>query len=366
MSHASVIEHEFSTPGRAGAFSAPERVFSIVGKKGISRKEVDDKLIDIDAYGEHREFRRRKNYNPFYIYRRRQQTQADLIEVGDFAKENDGVKFLLVLLNAFSRKVWVFPLKNKSASTVKQALETWLGKVQSPQTLLVDGGKEFWNNPVKKLLRDHNIRLNLASGKHKAGMVERANKTLQILIYKYMRHNERWRYLDALPNLVKTYNRREHRTLGMSPNEAHKKENEIKVRSILMERYMKRKKKNQPPLLKIGDFVRRHIEPRSRISPDTRSYWMNFSKEIFRIRKINQRMAVPMYYLESCLSGKDIARAYYRNELQPIGKDIFKVEKVLRHRQRSGKREVLVKWMGFGSHWNSWIDATAVTRNYEQ
>jgi len=64
----------------------------------------------------------------------------------EFAKFNDGYKYLLTVIDMFSKYGWIIPLKNKTGNATALALKTIFRK---PQRLWVDKGKEFYNKDVK-------------------------------------------------------------------------------------------------------------------------------------------------------------------------------------------------------------------------
>lgn len=291
------IQRAYTTPGNSLAFSAPERIAKHFGVKVSEVKEV---LEHIDGYTLHREYKQPKQYNPYYVHNRREQIQMDLIDISKIKAANDGVRFLLVLIDIMTKKVWVYALKKKSASTVKRALTHWLNNLDEfPKIIKSDQGTEFTNLLVQQLLRSNNIEWQSASGTLKACIAERVNKTLQILIYKYLSENESIRYLDVLPQLIKTYNTRGHKTLeNMSPNEADRPENEGRIQAIFHARYAKLAETRRQPRLQVGNVVRVKTDPK-KITSSSRAYAEQFHGEFFSIMRINRTLAVPLYYLRS-------------------------------------------------------------------
>lgn len=348
---------DYRTPGHPAAFSAPA---TLARHSGVSQNEAKDALEHVDSYVLHREYKRPRTFNPYYIYEKRKLVQADLIDIQRISNENDGVKHLFLLIDVFTRKVWVIPLQSKQANSVKTALMNWTNSLgrDLPEVLEVDGGKEFWNNQVKTFLASKNITLQLAVGTSKAAYAERANKSIQILIYKYLTDRETLRYIDELDNLVQTYNSRGHRSLNyMSPNEAETKEDQ--VRAIAIQRFQKIKPRL--PKFNIGDLVRVKIDAK-KITDASRAYAEQFEGEYFTIHDINHNLPIPLYEIKSDDTGEIIKGSFYAEELQRvrIKDNVFKVDRVLAERGRGRNKEYKVRWKWYGSQWDSWVPASQV------
>ena len=356
------VTRAYTKPGHPVAFSAPARVAEHFR---ISKEKAREILEHSEGYTLHREYKQPRQYNPYYVHGRREQVQADLIDTNLISARNDGVKFLLVLIDIFTKRVWLYPLENKRAVTMRNVLRQWLNSLDvAPAKLMTDRGWEFANAPVRQLLASHNVEWQPANGMLKACIAERVNKTLQILIYKYLSENETTRYIDVLPQLVDTYNKRGHRTLeNMSPLEADLPENEARVQAIFHERYEKLGRERKPPKFEVGTLVRIKVLAK-KITNEARAYAEQFKGEYFKIARINRTVAVPLYYLRSVDDGELIEGGFYANELQRIRGDVYKIETVLRRRVRRGVREIFVKWKYFGPRWNEWIPADSVVRVY--
>ena len=66
----------------------------------------------------------------------------------------------------------------------------------------------------------------------------------------------------------------------------------------------------------------------------------------------NVKNTVPWTYVISDLKGEEIIGAFYEKELQKNNKQEFRIEKVIK---RKGNK-LYVKWKGYDSSFNSWID----------
>ena len=85
-----------------------------------------------------------------------EQLDLDLLSMVNLAEENDGVKYLLFAIDVFSRKIWVKPLKNKTAKSALSAVRDILKEVH-PKKIRSDDGSEFANKWCKFFCNDKNI-----------------------------------------------------------------------------------------------------------------------------------------------------------------------------------------------------------------
>ena len=79
--------------------------------------------------------------------------EADLAFIQDVAKGNDGVNYLLVVIDVFSKYVWVRPMKNKTARSLLEVFDSILRKGRKPEKLRTDKGTEFLNETFQQYLK---------------------------------------------------------------------------------------------------------------------------------------------------------------------------------------------------------------------
>ena len=143
-------------------------------------------------------------------------------------------------------------------------------------------------------------------------------------------------YIDELDDIVNKYNNKKHKTIQMKP---------IDVKDNTYIDFGNEVNDNDPKF-KVGDHVR--ISKYKNIF--AKSYTPNWSEEIFVIKKI--RNTVRWTYVIDDLNGKEITRPFYERELQKIGQQEFRIEKVIR---KKGDK-LYVKWKRYDNSFNSWID----------
>ena len=112
---------------------------------------------------------------------------ADLGDMQLISKFNKGFRFLLCVIDIFSKYALVVPLKDKKSVSIVDVLQKVLdGSNRKPNKIWVDKGKEFYNNSFKKWLKDNNIEIHSIHNEEKSVVVERFIRTVKTKIYKYI------------------------------------------------------------------------------------------------------------------------------------------------------------------------------------
>ena len=110
---------------------------------------------------------------------------ADLADMQLINKFNEGFRFLLCVIDIFSKYDWVVLLKDKK-SAVNAFQSILRDSNRKPNKLWVDKGCEFYNNYFKKWLKDIDIVMYSTHNEGKSVVTERFIRTLKNKIYKYM------------------------------------------------------------------------------------------------------------------------------------------------------------------------------------
>lgn len=371
------IREFYLDPSHPISFTSPGAAYDFFGGR-VSLERLRRILSSLDPYTLHREYKKPKNYNLFYAYRRRTHFQADLIDISELHRANSFYRYLLVIIDVFTRKIWVLPLKKKTASNTEESFSAWLKMLDQDEQrdvsksrkryLYTDRGKEFTNARVDKLFKDNNFVLYFSQrGLNKAAIAERVNKTLQTRIYKYLTYTGRKRFIDVLPNIVNAYNNSKHRTLEkMTPNSADLPQMREKVQSIHNTRYnkvyFKMLARRKAKSFKKGDYVLIKVNGGKRIGKEARAYTPSFQTGLHVVTGVSSRMPVKLYTVFSMEKGTEVPGKFYANELTAVNKLKFKIERVLRQRRRGNITERFVKLEGLHQRFNSWVPTTAIDR----
>lgn len=140
------------------------------------------------------------------------------------------IGMLLLLLNNFTKYAWAVPMKTKQPSDLVNAFSEALDKIGIPKQIYSDFEGAMQSDEFIMLLNKHNIKhITTIAGAHG---VERFNRTLKtnIQIRLDAMGLDRDKWLEQFKPVINKYNNTSHSTIGMSPNEARKKSNEIVVK----------------------------------------------------------------------------------------------------------------------------------------
>ena len=252
------------------------------------------------------------------------------------SKYNKGIRFLLCVIDTFSKYACVVPLKDKKGISIVKAFQIILKQSNSrqrakgtsvkhlkPNKIWVDKGSEFYNADFKKWLRDNDIVIYSTHNEGKSVVAERFIRTLKSKIYKYMTSKNV--YIDKLDDIVDEYNNTYRTTIKMKP---------INVKDNT---YINADKEinNKEPKFKVSDRVR--ISKYKNIF--AKGYMPNWSEEVFVIKKVKN--TVPWTYVINDLNDEEIIGTFYEKELQKTNQEELRIEKVIKRKCN----KIYVEWI---------------------
>lgn len=194
-------------------------LFNKVRKNGITLEQVRSFLKDQEVAQVHQESKGKPIYGQIWASAYGEQYHADLCDLQKFSGSNRGYKFLLCVIDVYSRKAWVKPLKMKPDTI--EAMEEIFKEAQPPKVIQTDAGTEFLNKKFKVMMTRHKTNHVVAAvGDHnRMGMVERFNRTIKSRLQKYMTATRKNEWIEVLDDIVENYNNSKHRSINQSPNQ---------------------------------------------------------------------------------------------------------------------------------------------------
>jgi len=203
---------------------------------------------------------------------------ADLVEMRAFSESNHRVRYLLTVIDVFSKYGWILPLKDKTGKSVADAFKQIFQKSKrKPEKLWTGKGRDFYNIHVKEL----GVELHSTENEEKSSVAERWNRTMKEKMFKCFAANNTNKYTDVLDDFFERYNNTRHSSIKMTPVEASKKENEVRVYRNLYPGLTRRPMRVK---FKIGDKVR--ILKKKGLFE--KGFTPNWTEEAFTVSKIQR------------------------------------------------------------------------------
>lgn len=208
-------------------YTSATRLLQVAKSRGIDvkLKQVRAFLAKQQVAQIHQTTHREREYLHIVSPNLDERWQADLIEFPKLSKDNNGHRYILTIVDVYSRYAWCIPLKDKQGKTVADALEELFQKGRRPlSSFTSDSGSEFANKHVKRLLKRYNVRQYTSqTGDHeRLGMIERFNRTLKTYLARYFTATNATTWVNVLPSFVRNYNSQKHRMTGRAPKDVVK------------------------------------------------------------------------------------------------------------------------------------------------
>jgi hypothetical protein len=272
----------------------------------IRRKDVGDFLKSQKVY----QITRPQNHienKPILATSPNERWGIDCINMVSYANANGGIdrgiKFILTVVDYFSRKVWLRPLNTQTAVNVRNALVNLIQETKTyPRIIQADNGSEF-QRETSDWMKEHNIVYikTLSYSPESNGLVEGKNKIVRKVLREIMirRNSRNWtNYLQICADLMNT---QRNGTTKENPNDIWKEGHEIqgeKNQSVIRlheRRIASAVKNNTTEEYKVGDYVRvkmatLYSSVRKIIkSGDKKLLVVNYSPTLYQIKSILQK-----------------------------------------------------------------------------
>jgi len=349
----------FNAASPAG-FSGKSKLKHILKGK-VSPQSINKWLSRTDTYTLHKPIKKRFKRRKYVVSGINALWQCDLTELLQFAKYNNGYKYILLKIDVFSRKASAIQLKTKSASDVTNAFKDILKSENSfPDQLQTDKGKEFFNSKFQSMLSSYNIHHYASENQEiKASLVERLQRTLKSRLFRYFTHSNSYQWIDVLQDFIDSYNKTVHSSIGIKPIDISAKNQE----EIWQRIYNPDNFSSANIIFKFspGDKVR--ISKYSTVF--AKGYTPLWSEEIFTVKE-RHYTDPPVYSLQD-ESGSKLKGTWYEQELQYVQTEnnMYKIEAIVGKRKINGKIQYLVRWKGYPQSFDSYVDKKDMIGDYK-
>jgi hypothetical protein len=173
----------------------------------VSRRVVDDFIA---RKGENQIFQQRRPSDGVTAPKDETEFQMDLI---DFRASPSGrFRNILILVQVFTRRVFLRQITNKQPATVERALKELLDRAGPVKVISSDRGGEFLNGDVSRLLERRGIahRLKNPEQRNALSVLDRTVQTIKLRLSKVLTARNKSRWDQEIKAVENSYNTTSH------------------------------------------------------------------------------------------------------------------------------------------------------------
>jgi len=314
----------------------------------VKKKDVKEFLDKQATVQIHKKTNRNKANKPITTTSEHIFYNMDLLDMQAYSKKNEGYKYILVIIDIFTRKLWCEPMKNKTAKETTQVFTKMLDYMPKPKVIMSDEGPEFHGDMDAAMEKDGILHVEAQSGDHnRLGIINRVCQTLKKALHKHFTTTGNQKWVDYLKQFVSSYNKTEHTGLHcQSPNDAEKYIGQAQVLHAEAIEGKKALHKTKAHEFKVGDYARVMMYK----DKFKRGYEANYSHEVYQVTEVNGDSITlvngktyrPDQILKADKASADVdeakkVRKEHKKELELKSEDI-KQENIVEPKSKEAKR----------------------------
>ena len=185
------LEKIYFDPSHPGSFKGVNKLHKAIkdeGKYTIPLNKVKRWLQNQESFSLHKPLCRAFPHLKVIVGGLNDQYKVDLAGMQKLKDKNDGVQFLLIIIDVFSRFMWVEPLENKLEESVINAFQHIFQRAKKPRCLRTDKGGEFTRRKIQDYFNSINVEHWTAhNDEMKANFAERVIQMLKQSLWGYIR-----------------------------------------------------------------------------------------------------------------------------------------------------------------------------------
>lgn len=274
---------------------------------GLTKHEIEETLHTLIPDQLHRQLPPKRVIKHITAQRYGERFQADLVDMSKYGWHNQGYNWMLTVIDIYSRRAWAFKLKRKESNQVIEAIRPLLIS-ERVKLLHTDNGSEFTSNEFKAMCQSLKVKQIFGPpySPHSQGHIERFNRTIKSMLFKYFTWNQTKIWIDVLDKFVDRYNNTTHSATLMKPIT---KEAKREFRPIHLDPIPPNKKHE------VGEIVRLALRqnPNYRKKIFEKKYTVQWTKDTYQITNTKGDM-----YRVKNVKDPSIRKWISQNDLQVI------------------------------------------------
>jgi hypothetical protein len=322
-------------------FPAVQRLYKLLKQDGhkITTKDIQSFLNKQKEYEmlKVKQTKKKKLQGHITAITYKENAQLDIYDLSKYESKNKGYKYMLALIDVFTRKAFIRPMKNKNISDVLLNLkDIFITDDYIPHVITSDTDKTFMSAEVQKLFQKYDIFHDaiIAGNDHRVlGIIDRLALTLKMIFSKIFIRYEKAVWINHIKNVIEQYNNSPHSSLdGLTPNDATKLQYQHDVASINRSKISNKKVVS---LFKVGDNVRIRLTQGFRKGTEPR-----YTDNVYQVVSVDgQRVTLNnnKTYIDS-----DVIITYTTDTQSNVIEEINKTSRHARRKKKAGVSDINV------------------------
>ena len=252
----------------------------------ITKKEIDDFLVSrVEQQQTTIQSNRKKLLGKIVAYRPLSLIQMDIFDMQNYTRTNKGYKYILCIIDVFTRKVWTYSMKKKDNENVQESFKKFLQQSgiqnNTPTILMSDNDSTFINKSFQEILEKNKIihQPNIIDDHHALGLIDRFARTIKTIFTRLFVQTKSDNWIDHIDEIVGNYNNNGHTSIdNIKPNDAFLKKNLKKIYNINYEKSLFNISVSD---IDVNDKVRIKLKGKFRKGTDAR-----YTDEVYTVTKV--------------------------------------------------------------------------------
>jgi len=252
----------------------------------ITKKEIDDFLVSrVEQQQTTIQSNRKKLLGKIVAYRPLSLIQMDIFDMQNYTRTNKGYKYILCIIDVFTRKVWTYAMKKKDNDNVQESFKKFLQQSgiqnNTPTILMSDNDSTFINKSFQEILEKNKIihQPNIIDDHHALGLIDRFARTIKTIFTRLFVQTKSDNWIDHIDEIVANYNNNGHTSIdNIKPNDAFLKKNLKKIYNINYEKSLFNISVSD---IDVNDKVRIKLKGKFRKGTDAR-----YTDEVYTVTKV--------------------------------------------------------------------------------
>lgn len=356
----SYLDSIYSDPTHPASFGGIDVLYQFVKqdkKFKFNKGEIIDFLQSRPTYTSRTNKRRPRRFPPVTTGGVNELIMSDVA----YMPKSGHKRFILGVIDGFSRKIKAKALTNIKAKTVVPALLELIKELGGTRYLNTDAGSEYTNALLREELKKAKIEHYISTGRSKASIMERSWRTLKSRLAKASESKGTKGWDKLLPEVVEAYNSKKHRALmGATPNRiASDPEQAADLWFKTREEQLKQQVKDIPYQYEINDGVRIKLATRSAFQKESS---VRNSPRVYFIAARRKLHGIPLYKLKTH-TNDSLTSSYAHDQLQKVtvsDKSRYRIEKILSYKNIEGISHAKIRWQDYGPDFDTYLPRSEV------